>query len=86
MEEPCIFVVKQKYDRIMVYFNGSLLYASVIYQIVKRMNATGYKCSFDLFIFEEILEFNEEIAILTYEFCKAFLYFAKEYNSGAGYC
>lgn len=81
MVEEVKFKVNLKGDLLQVRANGDLIYCSVLYQIVKRMGGINKSVSFDLFIFSEILEFNDNYTQDSFEFSKAFLYFAKEYNN-----
>lgn len=85
MVEEIVFKVKLKGDLLKVFANSELIYCSRLINIVKRMNLVGKSVSFDLFIFSEILEYNDTIINNSFEFSKEFLYFAKEYNSYESY-
>ena len=80
MVEGVTFKVISKGDTLKVLANNELIYCSTLYEIVKRMGGCK-STSFDLFIFSEILEYNDNYIQDSFEMSKAFLNFAKEYNN-----
>ena len=85
MEDNIVFKVFLKGDVLIVKHNNNLLYSSRMIEIVKRIKSLSKSVGFDLFVFSEILEFNDSIINMSFEFSKAFLYFAKEYNRYESY-
>lgn len=81
MVEGFKFKVSLKGDLLRVQANDELIYISRMYEIVRRMRQISMSVSFDLFIYGEILEYNDSYVRDSFEFSKAFLNFAKEYNN-----
>ena len=82
MSNENVFQIFLKGDTLVVLFNNNLLYLSKMKNIINSMNSINTSVSFDLFVFSDIVEFNDEILKYSFEFSKEFLDFAKECNNG----
>jgi hypothetical protein len=82
MSSENVFQIFLKGNTLVVLFNNNLLYMSKMNNIIKSMASINTSLSFDLFVFSDILEYNDEILNYSFEFSKEFLDFAKECNNG----
>lgn len=78
IEHNHIFKICKIDGLVRVHFKGSLLYVSPVEDLIDRMRKCPVDVSFDLFLFSEILEYNDSISNNSFDFSKEFLYFAKE--------
>ena len=83
MSQEAIFEIILDDGYLKIFKDNELLYISKMENIIERMNMLKANISFDLFVFSEILEFNDSIVNNVFYFSKAFLLFAKEINNGS---